>query len=80
MGLTLEQAGKVEYTCQGWFWLHWSHWASTKTDSDFDELRHIVATFYSTPPMSTVWKLSPHVQLLQPEFIQFVNSAIEQKT
>jgi len=77
LGLTLEQAAKIEFNCQGWFWLHWAHWASTKTDRDVDELRHIISKFYSAQPMSTVWALSPHVQLLAPEFVHFVDSAIE---
>ena len=79
LGVAPEQGSKIEYDCQCWFWLHWAHWASTKTDADLDELKHIIAGFYSSPPMSTVWALSPNVQLLEPEFVRFVNSAIEDR-
>lgn len=76
LGVTLQQAVKIEHQCQSWFWLHWAHWASTKTDRDVEGLRHVVAAFYAAPPMSTVWDLSPNVRLLEPRFAEFVNSAL----
>ena len=76
LGVTLQKTVKIEHQAQSWFWLHWAHWASTKTDRDVEGLRHVVAAFYAAPPMSTVWDLSPNVRLLEPRFAEFVNSAL----
>jgi hypothetical protein len=40
------------------------------------ELRHLIAGFYSVPPMSTIWAESPFVELLEPGFVKFVNDAL----
>jgi hypothetical protein len=70
-------AGRIEHMCQCWWWLHWAHWASSKTDQDVEGLRHVIAAFYSRSPMSVVWELSPNVAILEPEFVRFVESALE---
>jgi len=77
LGVPAPLAGKIEHMCQCWWWLHWAHWASTRSDKDVEELRHVIATFYSRSPMSVVWELSPNVGILEPDFVRFVDSALE---
>jgi len=77
LGVPASLAGKIEHMCQCWWWLHWAHWASTKAERDIEDLRHVIATFYSRAPMSVVWELSPNVGILDPEFVRFVDSALE---
>lgn len=43
------------------------------------ELKHLVSEFYSVPPISVVWTEDDNVQLLDSEFIEFVNNAILEK-
>ena len=46
------------------------------TDDDVAELQHLIQTFYSTPPMSVFWALSPYVRMLDRPFVEFVNAAL----
>ena len=79
LGLTPDEVGKVLWGCQYWWWLHWGQWASTTSDTDIEELRHLISEFYSIPPMLTVWKAGFYTDLLDPSFAAFVNSAIDEK-
>jgi len=79
LGVEPEEAGLVEFQCQCWFWVHWGHWAGMTGERDRHELRNVISGFYSVPPMSTVWKLSPNVGLLDPDFQKFVNSSLASK-
>lgn len=82
LDVNLEEASKIEYHCQSWFWVHWvhwvhwGHWAGLTAERDRRELRNVISGFYSAPPMSTVWEMSPNVGLLDPEFVAFVNSSL----
>jgi hypothetical protein len=76
LGVTVDEASKLVWACQYWWWLHWGQWASTKTDSDLQELKHLISNFYGTPPMITVWKGGFYTNLLDLEFVEFVNAAI----
>lgn len=79
LGLDREATIMVETHCQGWWWIHWAQWASTTTEKDLDELRHLVSEFYSIPPMSTMWAHSPYVKMLDPGFQNFVNETLGEK-
>ena len=79
LGLNRQETIQVETHCQGWWWIHWAQWASSTTEKDMDELRHLISEFYSTPPMSTTWTNSPYVKMLDPGFQEFVNEVIEEK-
>ena len=77
--LSPDEANRLVYACNYFFWLHWAQWASLKTDDDLAELRHIIQVFYGGPPMNAVWELHPYVQLLDEQFVQFVNEALGRK-
>jgi len=79
LGLSLGEAQKVTFQCQSWWWLHWGQWASITTEKDIVELKHLVSEFYSVPPISVVWAEDESVQLLDSEFIEFVNDAVLEK-
>ena len=79
LGLSFREAQKVTFQCQSWWWLHWGQWASITTEKDMAELRHLVSEFYSVPPISVVWTEDESVQLLDSEFIEFVNDAVLEK-
>jgi hypothetical protein len=78
LGVSPQEASKIVFGCQYWWWLHWGQWASVTTEQDNRELMHIVSEFYSGPPMLTVWKTSRYVHLLDPKFVAFVNSVIRE--
>ena len=79
LGLSHREAQKVTFQCHSWWWLHWGQWASITTEKDMAELKHLISEFYSAPPISVVWADDESVQLLDSEFIEFVNDAILEK-
>jgi hypothetical protein len=79
LGLNFREAQKVTFQCQSWWWLHWGQWASITTEKDMAELKHLVSEFYSVPPISVVWAEDASVQLMDPDFIEFVNNAVLEK-
>ncbi len=79
LGLNRAETIMVETHCQGWWWIHWAQWASSTTEKDMDELRHLVSEFYSIPPMSITWANSPYTRLLDPGFQEFVNEILREK-
>ena len=76
LGVTKDEAHRLSWACQYWCWLHWGQWGSMTTDDDVAELQHLIQTFYSTPPMSVFWALSPYVRMLDRPFVEFVNAAL----
>jgi len=74
----VDGAFQIDFMCQSWMWLHWGQFSSTTTDEDIEELKGLVSTFYSKPPMSICWNESPFDKgLVEPKFIEFVNEAVE---
>ena len=80
LGATTDEAESVINMSFYWMWLHWTQWASSSTDRDMEELRHVVGLWYSAPPMSIVWRLHPNVALFEPEFRDFVGDAVSAVT
>ncbi len=77
LGVTVEEASRADWTNVYYFWLHWSQYASTHDAKDLDELKHIVANFYSLPGMALSWKMSPLAKpLLEEDFVAFVDGVL----
>ena len=76
-GITPEQAHKLSLMSQYWWWVHWAQWSSTKTSADVAELRHVIAVMYRAPHMNMLWKTSPARELLDRDFVRFVNETLE---
>jgi len=79
LGLDLPEAIMLESQCQGWWWIHWAQWASITTDADLEELKHLIAEFYTVPPMLTTWTHGHNARLLDPGFQDFVNDVIRER-
>jgi hypothetical protein len=78
-GMSAEAAHKLDMVCASWMWLHWGQWASTNTPDDIVEIKHIVSEFYSAPPMSISWTISPYKEMLDENFVRFVNEVLEEE-
>jgi hypothetical protein len=77
LGLPEEEALMVLHGCIAWTWLHWAQYRSIKTPEDEMELEHLVSTFYSLPPMATLWKDDPLLRgLLDPGFVAWVDRVL----
>lgn len=79
LGMNPDAAFKLDFVCMSWMWLHWGQWASTKAPEDIVELKHIISTFYSVPPMSASWAHSPIKAMLDEEFVDFVDEVLAEK-
>jgi hypothetical protein len=77
--LSEDEGSLAKWACMAWWWIHWTQWASIKTQRDEEELRNLVSLFYRSRTMSVVWNLHPGVGLLEPDFRKFVNAALEAK-
>ena len=78
-GVSQEQAASVDAQNQYYFWLHWGQYASTKTSADLEELRNLVAGYYSVPYVNYSWRNSPYAKsLLEPRFVAFVDEILAQ--
>ena len=76
-GISPDEAGRVEWQAAYWFWLHWGHFASTTSEEDIAELRHLIGALYSSPYMLFCWQHSDSARpYLDPEFVAFVDSIL----
>ena len=67
----------MEWQAAYWFWLHWGHYASTASEEDIAELRHLIGTFYKSPYMLFCWQHSMSARpILDPGFVAFVDSVL----
>jgi len=77
LGTTPEEADLVWYTCCCWAFLHWAQFRSMKTIEDHRELENLVVTFYSAPPMGTVWQHDSYLKaLLDPGFVTWIGNVL----
>jgi hypothetical protein len=77
-GISVEEASRVDWSNSYWFWLHWGQWASTHDKQGLEELKHLLASFYSNPGMRRCWESSPWGKpLFDPEFVRFVDDVLE---
>ncbi len=73
------EAERLDYLCQFYFWLHWGQYKTTSTQKDMDELKHLIASFYTLPGINYAWNNSPLGKpMLDDEFVAFVDAAIEE--
>ena len=77
LNLTTEEARLVIRGAGSWAWLHWAQFRSIKTEKDELELENIIRAFYSSLPMSVVWRHHPwFTQRFEAEFVAWVNSIL----
>jgi hypothetical protein len=76
-GVTVLDAERIDYVAQFYFWLHWGQFSATMTESDRDELVHIVQAFYTLPPIRHSWSHGPFGKaMFEPRFVEFVDSVL----
>ena len=72
-------AERWDYVCQYYFWLHWGQYSTTSTQEDIDELKRLIASFYTLPVIKYHWNNSPFGKVFfDDDFVKFVDSAIEE--
>ena len=80
LGISADEAERVEMYASYWFWLHWGQYASSTSEKDINELRNLVSTFYRFPYMQACWELSPAGRtILDPDFVDFVGNVLADK-
>ena len=77
LGLTLEEATKLDWGNGYYFWMWWGQYASTTEIRDKKELEHIVANLGGTPGMRAHWENSPLSRpLLDADYVAFVDAVL----
>ncbi len=79
LGITAEEAMRVDSLSLYWVWLHWGQFSSTNNKKDLDELGDTIGKFYSSSPaIKYTWQNGPFTKpLLGSKFVEFVDSNIQ---
>ena len=78
--LSPEEAARLDFMHQYFFWLHYGQYASTNDKKSTEELRKLAQTFYNIPSIKYSWENSPYGKtFLEPEFVAFIDKMAEQK-
>jgi hypothetical protein len=77
LDLSVDATLQVDTICQVWMRLHWGQFQSITVPEDLNDLKRLVAAFYSSPPMSNCWEKSPYgKKIYDPKFVKFVEDAV----
>ena len=77
IGVSVEEAARVDWWHLYYFWLHWGQYASSTTEEDLRELANVVRAFYSAPAVDYSWRHSPFARpMLDPTFVAFVEKVL----
>jgi hypothetical protein len=77
LGLTLEEATKLDWGNCYYFWMWWGQFASTTEEKDQKELQNVVANLGGTPGLKSHWHRSPLSRtLLDKEFVGFIDEIL----
>ena len=77
LGLSIEEATKLDWGNGYYFWMWWGQYASTIHSRDRKELEHIIANLGGTPGMQAHWENSPLTRpLLDREYVKFVDAIL----
>ena len=72
--LSPEEAARLDFMHQYFFWLHYGQYASTNDEKSTDELRKLAKTFYNIPSIRYSWENSPYGKtFLEPNFVTFID-------
>ena len=75
-----EEASTFDWAMLYWFWLHWGQFASETRNSDLEELKGIVNSFYKNPGVRMCWEKSPWAKpALEKDFVSFVDRTLTAK-
>jgi len=77
LGLTIEEATKLDWGNAYYFWMWWGQYASTTDSKDGKELEHIIAINGGLPGMRAHWENSPLSRpLLDSDYVKFVDAIL----
>lgn len=77
LGLTLEEATKLDWGNGYYFWMWWGQFASTTEEKDQKELQNVIANLGGTPGLKSHWHSSPLSRpLLDKEFVGFIDEIL----
>ena len=69
-----EEAARLDFQNQYFFWLHYGQYASTNDRKSTDELRTLARKFYNVPAIKYSWENSPYGKtFLEPDFVEFID-------
>jgi hypothetical protein len=71
-----DEASLIFWGQNDYVWTHWAQFYSQKTKDDERELRNIISTWYSAPPMKTMIEHETVRGFYEPEFIQWIDSVL----
>jgi hypothetical protein len=79
LGITAEEAMRLDALSLYWIWLHWGQYSSTNNKDDLDELGDTIGMFYSSSrAIKYSWENSPFTRpLLSSKFVEFVDSNMQ---
>jgi len=76
-----EEAARLDFMHQYFFWLHYGQYASTNDEKSAEELRQLARTFYNIPSIKYSWENSPYGKtFLEPDFVSFIDEVAKQKS
>ncbi|HEY5645410.1 MAG TPA: hypothetical protein VIS76_05700 [Pseudomonadales bacterium] len=78
LGLSANEAARMDMYASYWFWLHWGQFASSNSDEGVMELRNVVNTFYRFPYMTICWRFGSSREILDPTFVSFVDAILDE--
>ena len=77
LGITIEQATKLDWGNCYYFWMWRGQYACTTESKDMKELEHIVATMGGIPSMRAHWENSPISRpMLDSDYVKFVDAVL----
>ena len=80
LNMTPEEASTFDWAMLYWFWLHWGQFASETRNSDLEELKGIINSFYTNPGVRMCWEKSPWAKpALEKDFVSFVDRTLTAK-
>jgi hypothetical protein len=79
LGITAEEAMRLDALSLYWIWLHWGQYSSTNNKDDLDELGDTIGMFYSSSrAIKYSWENGPFTKpLLSSKFVEFVDSNMQ---
>jgi hypothetical protein len=78
LNLSRDEATKFDYFFLYWVWLHWGQYMSVTTEEDLDEIKHLIANFYSMEALQVCLRNSPFRDTLDEKFVSFIEEVVAQ--
>ena len=75
--LSGEEAARLDFIHQFFFWLHFGQYASTNDAHGIEELKHLIGNFYNVNAVNYSWENSPFGKaFMDPNFVKFADEQV----